>query len=219
MRKIKTHYRRKLPHIHPIGSTFFITALLKNAIPKPILQGMQDAYRLELASIDKNEEEFKEKFDRAWKRHFKTIDDFLDTTSLGEHYLKDDKVAEIVKTQLHRFDGKRYDLIGYSIMSNHFHVVFDTSIQLPELISGEEILPEDYVQVDEIMRRIKGASSKYSNDHLGLEGQFWEHESYDHYARSRSELERIILYTLRNPIKAGLVEDWSDYPHSYYKYG
>lgn len=218
MRKIKTHYQRKLPHIHPIGSTFFITVLLKDAIPKPIFQSMQDAYRSDLISIDKNDIEIQEKMDRAWKRNFKTIDDFLDATSHGEHYLKDDEVAEIVKTQLHRFDEKWYDLIGYSIMSNHFHVVFDTSFQLSKFISGEEILPENHVQVDEIMRRIKGASAKYANDYLGLEGQFWEHESYDHFARSRPELERIVLYTLRNPIKAGLVKDWFDYPHSYYKY-
>ena len=35
-------------------------------------------------------------------------------------------------------------------------------------------------------------------------GQFWQHESYDHWTRDLVELERIIRYIEENPVKAGL---------------
>lgn len=204
MRKIKTYYKRKLPHIHPIGATFFITVLVKDAIPDSFKRSLKNIIELDLQENDSINQ---------WKRRFKAIDDFLDGKSDKSHLLKSKEAAEIVKKQLHRFDGKWYNLLAYSIMSNHFHVVFETSIQLLE--NGEP--SENYVQVNEIMRRIKGASGRYLNELLNLEGQFWEKESYDHFARSDEELQRIISYTIQNPVKAGLVENWDNHPHTYLK--
>ena len=45
-------------------------------------------------------------------------------------------------------------------------------------------------------------------------GSFWQAESYDHVVRN-GELERIISYVLENPVKAGLVEDWEQWPYTY----
>ena len=50
---------------------------------------------------------------------------------------------------------------------------------------------------------------------LKREGAFWQSESYDHVVRNDVELKRIIAYVLNNPVKAGLVENWQDWPYSY----
>jgi putative transposase len=46
-------------------------------------------------------------------------------------------------------------------------------------------------------------------------GAFWEHESFDHYVRNRAEWLRIVKYVLENPVKAGLVHKWEDWPWNY----
>ena len=65
------------------------------------------------------------------------------------------------------------------------------------------------------MHRIKGPSSRYSNQLLGLEGQFWYHESYDHFVRNDKELFNTVRYTIQNPPKAGLVKHWRDWEGTY----
>jgi REP element-mobilizing transposase RayT len=43
----------------------------------------------------------------------------------------------------------------------------------------------------------------------------WQSESYDHIVRDEDEFYRIINYIINNPVKAGLVENWQDWPHTY----
>jgi len=40
---------------------------------------------------------------------------------------------------------------------------------------------------------------------------FWQKESYDHWVRNPSELEKIRTYIENNPVKAGLVRNPQDY--------
>ena len=46
-------------------------------------------------------------------------------------------------------------------------------------------------------------------------GEFWAHESYDHYVRDAEEWNRIIAYVLNNPVKARYVADWRDWKWNY----
>ncbi len=68
------------------------------------------------------------------------------------------------------------------------------------------------------MHNIKRNSAKLANAALGRSGAFWQHESYDHFARDEAELERIIKYVIYNPVKAGLVDDWTKWKWTYCKY-
>ncbi len=74
---------------------------------------------------------------------------------------------------------------------------------------------ETYTHLNVIMKRIKGPSGKYANKLLGKEGQFWERESYDIYIRNEKMLNNMISYTLDNPVKAGLIGKWGDFPGNY----
>jgi len=43
--------------------------------------------------------------------------------------------------------------------------------------------------------------------------RFWQREWFDHWSRSDEEDERIMLYIRNNPVKAGLVRDYHDWPY------
>ncbi len=65
------------------------------------------------------------------------------------------------------------------------------------------------------MRLLKGKSGALCNRILRRRGSFWQHESYDHVVRDEREYERILAYIVNNPVKAGLVEDWREWPYMF----
>ena len=217
---LKTHYRGKLPHIHPIGATFFVTFRLKDSLPKSYEQQLKEWNQMEIDKILSNKEgNWKELIYIQSKKYFQRFDDALDKRMTNVHHLANPKIAEIVVGQIKRFDGDLYNLMAYCIMSNHVHLVIDTQVQLFGIPPNEEINESNYKQLDKIMKRIKGASSRYANLALDSNGQFFEHESHDHFIRNEKELLRILSYVVNNPVKAGLVSKWEDFPFSFWKFG
>jgi hypothetical protein len=65
------------------------------------------------------------------------------------------------------------------------------------------------------MHTMKSYTAHKANSLLSREGEFWQHESYDRSIRDQEEWERVIAYVLNNPVKAGLVTDWQDWPFTY----
>jgi hypothetical protein len=68
-------------------------------------------------------------------------------------------------------------------MSNHVHLLIATTIQLDAKHEETDLLCS-YVQLDTIMKLIKGATSRYANKTLGTSGQFWERENFDVLVRN-----------------------------------
>ncbi|MBF9223056.1 hypothetical protein I2H31_18280 [Hymenobacter sp. BT662] len=64
------------------------------------------------------------------------------------------------------------------------------------------------------LQRLKSYTATRANKVLGRTGAFWQAESYDHVVRN-GELERVLAYVVENPVKAGFVEDWEQWPHTY----
>jgi putative transposase len=204
------YHRRNLPHFYPEGAKFFITFRLYNSIPKIFLEQLKANYEAKVAEIigKKPLAEQAQLIDNEQKRHFAVYDTFLDKIETVNHYLRQLMVAEIVKEALHHRDGKLYDLLAYCVMSNHIHLVIDTAIQLekPDI---------PYQNLDKIIGGLKSFTANQANKLLGKKGHFWQAESYDRVIRNQKELENVIRYVLNNPVKAGIVENWADYPHSY----
>jgi putative transposase len=200
------NYARNLPHILPNGSSFFITACLKGSIPKEIitqlqidLYAVQDRIRLE---IPNDIARYKLEISNAQKRHFGNLDKYFDTYTGGFHWLKQPEIAQILADTFHFWNHKGYELLAYTIMSNHFHLLFDTQ--------GFNVHPTT------IMTSIKRFSAKNANTILNRTGiTFWQEESYDRRVRNERELLRIINYILQNPVKANLAERWQDYPFTW----
>ncbi len=68
------------------------------------------------------------------------------------------------------------------------------------------------------MQSFKGYTAHKANRLLCRKEAFWQHESYDHWVRDENELARIVKYIINNPVKAGLVEHWEDWPWTYSQY-
>ena len=48
----------------------------------------------------------------------------------------------------------------------------------------------------------------------GIQGTFWQTSFWDHFFRGDERLDHVVEYVLNNPVRAGLVERWCDYPFS-----
>ncbi|RZL04799.1 MAG: hypothetical protein EOO62_20475 [Hymenobacter sp.] len=132
---------------------------------------------------------------------FWRFDALLNGSEHGPTWLSQPAVADLVQQALHYPDAKSYDLRCYCIMPNHVHVVV--------------ALPDNSPPLTKTLQLLKGYFSFQANKLLGLSGAFWQAESYDHVVRP-GEVDRITSYVLENPVKAGLVDDWQKWPHSYW---
>jgi len=138
--------------------------------------------------------------DAAANRKFAIADGALDAATTGPSWLSHPDVADVVQSCLLR--GARelnyFDLFAHVVMPNHVHVLLEPKLPLQRLTRG-----------------IKGHSSQLANRILGRVGQpFWQDESFDHWGRRPSEVERIIQYIENNPVKAGLATNASAWPWS-----
>lgn len=201
------YYWRNLPHRLPLGNKFFITTRLVDSVPIEVIQQFELEKQIAIKQIEENYsnlDERKVEIGKQWKRNFAIFDKYLDNYQGGHHWLKQSEIAEIVKESLHFWDKKRYDLIGFTIMSNHIHLLIDTW----------DI--ENYdTSITTIMQSIKRQTARQSNIILKREGRFWQNESYDHLVRNDKEFRNIINYIIQNSVKAGLVADWREYPYTF----
>jgi len=67
--------------------------------------------------------------------------------------------------------------------------------------------------LSEVMHQFKGSSSHTINKLINQQGAFWQRGFYDHAIRNDEDLKKISRYIVANPLRAGLVESISDYPH------
>lgn len=206
----KPFYSRNLPHIQPPGATIFVTYRLAGSIPQSVIEALiEEAERMEkkAAAIADKKERIRETY-KMHKQLFGKWDAVLDKAASGPTWLSQPEIAEKVVESLHYRDGRVYDLDSFTIMSNHVHALF-TPLEKEE---------DSYHSLASIMQSLKGYVAWVANDILKRKGQFWQHESYDHFVRDTAEQNRIRQYILNNPVKAGLVSDWTEWPWSYSKY-
>jgi hypothetical protein len=127
--EIKPFYRKDLPHYQPLDdAVFFITTRLDGSLPYDVIERLKVEREQEIAKITCSKPTFKEKrhqIDNAHKRFFGKYDAILDKYTIGNDWLKIPAIAEVVYNCLHFFDNQKYELICFTIMSNHIHLVFE----------------------------------------------------------------------------------------------
>lgn len=125
--------------------------------------------------------------------------DFSNSTGMSKNWLKEKVIANIVEDSMLFLDNKDYNLICYCVMSNHVHVII-YNLRKP---------------LNEIMHSIKSFTANKCNLVLNRKGRFWQREYFDRIIRNTIDLEQKISYVLNNPVKAGIVEKWSDFEYVY----
>ncbi len=211
---MKSFFRRKLPHIQVKGMTFFITFRLHKSLPNDIIKALKKEFRKKLLRL-KRKHTSAEIIRQEYDQHFEKFDMHLDQYQESPKFLNDERIASMTAETIMYWNQKKYDLLAFCIMPNHVHMV----IEVDDSVGQVNNLSNNYTGLlSPIMFSIKRYTARQANIILNREGNFWQHESYDHIVRNEMELNNIIRYILMNPVKAFLVSDWRLWQWNYCKF-
>jgi len=130
------------------------------------------------------------------KQHFVTF-------CTDHRWILPERVRSIVLECCRHDNGEKFDLRIAVVMPDHVHMIFTP------LVNREAM---EVYSLAEIMDAVKGASAHKINKALGRKGRVWQPESFDHVLRSSENLDAKIIYILENPVRLGLVGEWTEYP-------
>jgi putative DNA methylase len=216
--------RRNLPHWFVPGAMHFITYRLAGTIPQTVLVRLREFRHRRLERKPATGVSVSQHKEHAHKQFFAEYDRYLDVTSKVA-WLKKPPVAALIRGNLYHHAGSKYHLLAFCVMPNHVHVLLQPidlvtpsgplgeavkSIEPIQLANQPLPLPDEIEDVrcplTTIMHSLKSYTAHQANKLLGRCGQFWQHESFDHWVRDEEELERIVQYIVWNPVKAKLVK-------------
>jgi REP element-mobilizing transposase RayT len=212
MQLVNLNASAKWPILRPIGKSFFITCMLKGAVPKSVIRDIEKRFLKDVqkASSIKDNQKRSKQIQYLRKRYVQKIDLLLDERTIGPHYLENPEIAVIIKDQIQKYDGHFYKLIAYTIMSNHFHMLIDTSIQL-EKSSTRLGRTQKYATLDQITKLIFEETEKEISRKVGRIGPIWELKACDLMVTKGEMMKNVTKYILNNPVKKGLVARAEDY--------
>jgi REP element-mobilizing transposase RayT len=199
------HTRGYLPHVKREGARYFVTFRLADSLPKEVLLKFQASRAEHLQRFHAQQDAAKksgrknsqsESPDEIERDYFRRLETYLDKGA-GECWLKRTEIADMVADALRFFDGQRYRLDAWVVMSNHVHAV---------------LWPMPDHSLSEIVQSWKRFTAREANKILQRTGQtFWQPEAFDHWIRDDGEHSRCCRYVVNNPVKARLCaapEDW-----------
>jgi len=190
--EVHIRYGHCLPHWTAADATYFVTFRLADSLPRRVLEDWRN-------DIDRSVRAFESRLGRAARpeetarirrKSSKKVEDLLDSGA-GSCLMSDPRCAAIVRDALQHFHGDRYELGAWCVMPNHAHaVVKPLSLELNKIVGGW-----------------KGFTAKEINKLLGLNGQRWQEEPFDHLVRDEADYDKFTVYVLSNPEQARL-NDW-----------
>jgi putative transposase len=214
----ETITRRNLPHWYVPGALHFVTYRLAGTMPQEVLLGLRERKRARLGQRLPEGLSVPQHRERVHKLFFAAYDRYLDVTCPID-WLARPAVAALVRGNLHHHNGRKYHLLAYCVMPNHVHVLLQPLDAGPHVRplavladDDEDEQPDARSPLAAIMHSLKSYTAHRANELLGRSGQFWQHESYDHWARDEEEVHRIVDYIAWNPVKANLVKE----PHEWF---
>jgi REP element-mobilizing transposase RayT len=131
-----------------------------------------------------------------YRQHFVTF-------CTNQRWILPELVRQVVLDCCLHDNEDKFDLRVVIVMPDHVHMIF-----IP-LVNQQEM---EIYSLAAIMDGIKGASAHMVNKLLGRKGRVWQAESFDHVLRSAESLDAKVAYLLENPVRAGLVSNWAEYP-------
>ncbi|MBP3228611.1 MAG: transposase, partial [Bacteroidaceae bacterium] len=118
---------------------------------------------------------------------------------MGQCFLRDAAVADMVQQAILRRDGTLYRLIRWCIMPNHVHMLI-------EPLAG--------VSLSDIMRSLRSYTAHEANRILNRRGKFWMNEYFDRFIRNAAHFANVVDYIDHNPVRAGLCHSPERWPWS-----
>jgi putative transposase len=174
--------RGRLPHWTVAERAYFVTISQKGAIPADRLAELAES---SLVDADR----------------FLAIDKLLDSSPERCRVLHRAPLAERLLSALEWLESEKKGWVVHAvcIMPSHIHLVMRNGVGR----SGE--LGKD-------LAAFKNFTARICNTELSRSGRFWAKESFDHWCRDEDSVRKAVAYTLRNPVRAGLVSSVDDWP-------
>ena len=177
---------RKLPHFDAPNIIQFVTFRLADSIPADVLRSLKKEVDL-LPDAERS---------GALRARMET---FMDR-GYGSCLLAHPGMAEVVQQSFQYYHDVRYQLLAWTIMPNHVHVLIEPSYSLPRIVQGWKTYSARW------------ALQNAQRLHLQLPvGGFWMRGYWDRYIRTEAHLEAAMHYIRENPVKAGLcrsADEW-----------
>ncbi len=175
--------------------SYFVTMRLKGSLPVSVIEEISREMEQprQLGARD-------EHINRR-RRLFLSMEEALDGTRAGPTHLRSPEIARIVMDAFAWLEHTKGWLIhALTILSNHVHVVLHNS-------SGRNH------HLNRDLGLLKGFTARQANQVLGSTGQaFWMDENFDHWCRTDAYVIKAVRYTAMNPVRAGLVAEWQQWP-------
>ena len=192
-------YRRNLPHWLVADATFFVTIRLHGSVPRKVLADLAEE-RAELKTKRAGSKQWHE-YER---REFAKIEKILDACGSNAAWLTAPGVAQLVMDNLRWLENSGWDVFAAVVMSNHAHILFrNVKGRSAHLLSD--------------LGQFKNFTGRIANRMIGRKGAFWAREDFDHWLRSADKFDSVVQYIAQNPVKAGLVKRWREWPWVYLK--
>ncbi len=117
----------------------------------------------------------------------------LDRTPIFEDF----KLGRLVVQQFRNAQSQGLvTSLAWVVMPDHFHWLISL----------------DKGSLADLMRQVKSKSTRVVNAVAGRQGRLWQPGFHDHAVRREESLEGIARYIVANPLRAGLVKKYGDYP-------
>ena len=170
-----------LPHRNKEGLVQFITFRLADSLPQNVLREI--------------EKELKDVFETDIESHRrKKHQQWLDN-GLGCCALSNPDMAQVVQDALKYHDGEKYNLLAWSIMPNHVHVLIKTKDNLSKIIQSWKSFTGKWALAN---------NKKYHLEIPAGASEFWMPEYWDRFIRDEEHFNNTVKYILNNPQKANL---------------
>ena len=92
-------------------------------------------------------------------------------------------------------------------------ITLDAAVLMPDHLHFVAELRTD--SLPKLMHSLKSYTAKQVNALLNRQGSLWQDQYHEHAVRMDEDLNEVVLYMLHNPVRAGLVDDFHDYPFWY----
>jgi len=97
--------------------------------------------------------------------------------------------------------GKHTERYAFCLMEDHLHLLLaPRKANLIDLINGWKSFTANLLLKN------------------GLTGTCWQRGFYDHALRKEEEVQDVAEYIVFNPVRAGVANDWTDYPFSWHRW-
>ena len=130
----------------------------------------------------------------------------------NQHYLITTAVHE-KKPLFNRAGAANIVLESLNWLEDQGKIVFDAAVVMPDHLHFVAGLKHEPLSVT--MHSLKSYTAQKINKLFQTEGSFWQSHYHDHAVRKDEDLHKVVLYTLNNPVRAGLIRDFHDYPFWY----